>query len=252
LGRDNSYIVKKARVGISASSGGHKLTVLYHPTASKYEVVHTNAFTGAVIDRLSLGNVTISALSTALTDLTISLTDLYTGQVYDGIFRLNNLFPIVDLEITAGSSNEIHFDIAETIPSFVDLSDAKLDNPTSRVAVFSEINNVLYIALGGLPLLRFDGTCIAKAGLPDPDVVDSLSIILGQGIGLDDAELESNPLWARTTGETEFALTLAQAPEDRIRKGWEAFYKAAPNLSADDYLKRSLYALAYQKRWSNF
>ena len=247
LGRDNSYIVKKARVGISASSGGHKLTVLYHPTTSKYEVVHTNAFSGAVIDRLSLGNVNISALSTALTDLTISLTDLYTGQVYDGSQQLSNVFPIVDLEITVGSINEIHFDIVETIPSCVDLSDAKLDNFASRVAVFSEINNVLYIALGGLPLLKYDGTCIAKVGLPDPDVVAKSDLILGNGIGLDDAELESNPLWARTTGATEFALTLAQAPDNEILKGTDAFYKVVPNTSADDYLQRTLYALAYQK-----
>lgn len=256
LGRSNSYVVKKARVGISASSGQHKLTIIFHPTSGKYEVVHTNALTGAEIDRLSLNNVDLATLSASLTDLTIDFAnDLYTDATYDGTDKLSNMFPIVDLEINASEDNEIHFDHATEIDTCVDLTAADINNASSTIAVFSEINNKMFISLPGLPLLKYEGDCISKAGLPDPDVVEKgFSLLSATPAHLDEVERESNPLWGRSDGSNQFALTNAQAGGTILKFSNESEAKVIDAYDSGNALdpgpefnEAVIYAMAYQQ-----
>ena len=175
LGRDNSHIVRKGRVKISASDAfNHKLTIIFHPVTGRYEIVNTNTSSGVELDRLSIADTTLTDLNSQLTGLTISGTsDLYNDETYDmDDVDISSLFPVIDMEVTQVSDNELAFDVIEPLISLVDLSTADLDTESSTIATFSEVNNVLYIAIKGLPILKYDEEgSISKAGLPDPEII---------------------------------------------------------------------------------
>lgn len=240
LGRSNSHKIRKGRIKITSDSGNKSLTLLFHPTSGLYEVVIKDTDTDVELNRLSLGNIDIAALDAALPGLTIDFdADLYTDDVYDGTTQLSNIFPVVDLIINENSSNELHFDDVEEIEMCMDLSNVPINNATSTVAVFSEINNVLYITLPDTPILKYSGNCISKAGLPDPDVVSKSNIIITNDAATrSQAEYDTFPLWV----SENFAETENDTGTDRVDV-IKSFHKdkGVTNNEA------SIYALAYEK-----
>lgn len=227
MGRSSAHTLRVEGIAVIVEDElRHSLTIIFHPETNNYEVIHKDADTNVILDRLSLSETTpISTLSSLLTGIILGNTNAVLGQLHS----------IIDLEVEENVSGTLNVDILETVPFFYNSSTAI----AYTNATFAEENNVLYIAIDNAPILKYDGKCLQKAGLPDPDVISKSEIIVPTQTTRSASEYASNPLWV--TDNFGISEDTSGDPTIDIDKKFHAD-KLDQNNTA------SIYAVAYEDR----
>lgn len=160
----------------------HKLHIIYTGNSADKSEISIYPTPGSVDTHTTIeskinGEVmtSVNAVSTTRVE---SLLELVDGieQVSVGDQTANKLTPIIDLEVRGDGSTTIEYYTLERIESLVDLSD------NEGAAKFVQYGKNLFILFKGKSILKYDGTSISKAGLPDPDSIEEYMAIQGLDI----------------------------------------------------------------------